>query len=727
METPKIDVKIKALNVKGGIKTCINGKVLPGPNWDARSRETHNPGVFVIGNEFDNIISLEIEQEGLESGKNLKITGIIDDLEFSGEIEGGIKEQTVFARPEKSIDKFCCKKGDMVWKIGYSKEKGDPEENPEETDDPEETLKEKGDSGEIQEETGDPEVTSEKKEEAIKTAEQSEQSEQSETIEPSETIETIEPSETIETIETVETIPVEIYWIFDQPGRMFKRGAWVELLEFLSGKVISTPASKEECISGIVDYFHFKHDLKYDSFCGASHYGVFEHGGYFNLKAYLAGSVPIANCYDQAAALQAILGGIGINDIGWLFLEPFGYLKKTDLLGRGECNNPFFLKNGHHDPEVVDEDSVLRTGFANHAFCGLLNKDNILDACAGPHPGNDTAKKYVGQAVDSNLELYPAARFDRPGKKEDIVIGYGVVDVERIEAANPLPFSPERAKDEKMDEKKAEKLNKIKELLDYPAKYESLDPYTFVCCNWPDPLANLLLSGWTLDLEQVRVGWNGVLKQWCVHEGNERINIEIYVSNSGPAPVHERIFKTLAATALNECVHLPNPESERHISRVQGLNPENKRHITLTASTENYSQQLSAIYNVGFNVEGFNLETDITQDLLDWLENLALNGVTEDWDKFPKLKLIEPAFPANVALGETFTFKADPGINESKNTFLEFFTSNKNVSLEEESDLTFKFKTLIPEHTPIGLVLTDRETLLSTSKEVFINIYDPEN
>ncbi|HII01395.1 TPA: hypothetical protein HA351_07015, partial [Methanosarcinaceae archaeon] len=533
--------------------------------------------------------------------------------------------------------------------------------------------------------------------------------------------------EASETSETIETIPVEIYWIFDQPGRMFKRGAWVELLEFLSGKVMSTPASKEECISGVVDYFHFKHGLKYDSFCGASHYGVFEHGGFFNLKAYLAGSVPISNCYDQAAALQAILGGIGINDIEWLFLEPFGYINRTDLLGRGECNNPFFLKEGRHDPEIVDNGSGHRTGFANHAFCGLLNKDNILDSCAGPHSGNDTAEEYVSQAVDSNPALYPAIRFERPGKKEDIVIGYGVADVERIEAANPLPTPPVGSEDEKENDKKAEKLNKIKELLDYPAKYESLDPYTFVCCNWPDPLANPLLSGWAMDLEQVRVGWNGVLKQWCMHDGEERINIEIYVSNSGPAPVHERIFKTLAATALNECVHRPNPESERHISRVQGLNPENKRHITLTASTENYSQQLSAIYNVGFNVEGFNLETDITQDLLDWLENLALNGVTEDWDKFPKLKLIEPAFPADAALGETFTCRADPEINENKSPFLEFFTSNKNVSLEEESDLTFTFKALVPEYTPIGLVLTDRETLLSTSKEVFINIYDPEN
>ncbi|HII01394.1 TPA: hypothetical protein HA351_07010, partial [Methanosarcinaceae archaeon] len=148
METPKIDVKIKALNLNGGVKTCLNGKVLPGPNWNASSRETHNPGVFVIGNEFDNIISLEIEQEGLESGKTFKITGIIDDLEFSGEIEGGIKEQTVFTRPEKAIDKFCCKKGDMVWKIGYSVETEDSEESLEETADPEETLEEKTETSE---------------------------------------------------------------------------------------------------------------------------------------------------------------------------------------------------------------------------------------------------------------------------------------------------------------------------------------------------------------------------------------------------------------------------------------------------------------------------------------------------------------------------------------------------------------------------------------------------
>ena len=128
MDTPKIDVKIKALNVNGGIKTCLNGKVLPGPSWDASSRETLKPGVFVIGNEFDNVIALEIEQEGLDSGKSLKIMGIIDDLEFSGEIEGGIKEQTVSTKPTVAIDKFCCKKGDIVWKIGYPEEESNSEE-----------------------------------------------------------------------------------------------------------------------------------------------------------------------------------------------------------------------------------------------------------------------------------------------------------------------------------------------------------------------------------------------------------------------------------------------------------------------------------------------------------------------------------------------------------------------------------------------------------------------
>jgi hypothetical protein len=78
---------------------------------------------------------------------------------------------------------------------------------------------------------------------------------------------------------------------------------------------------------------------------GSNSYAGGGYGNSFHLDSWLddynkkaAGNT--VNCYDQAAIVQlTTLLGVPDGRIRWMFKEPFGYIKDTDLVGWGETNN----------------------------------------------------------------------------------------------------------------------------------------------------------------------------------------------------------------------------------------------------------------------------------------------------------------------------------------------------------------------------------------------------
>lgn len=119
--------------------------------------------------------------------------------------------------------------------------------------------------------------------------------------------------------------------------------------------------------------------------------------------------------------MQALCGAVGV-DTTWFYLRPYGFINTTNLVGVGNCNNPFFGSNG--SSAVVPADDPKRTAFDNHAFCGLAGK--VLDACACPHIGTETKAQYCTVAIDTTPALY--ARFSgfRPGTAADIIEPGGI-------------------------------------------------------------------------------------------------------------------------------------------------------------------------------------------------------------------------------------------------------------------------------------------------------------
>lgn len=172
---------------------------------------------------------------------------------------------------------------------------------------------------------------------------------------------------------------------------------------------------------------------RYDIFQGAPHYTTNTLNMdrlTFHQRRYLAArSDPrsLINCYDAAAYLQVLLRAGGYKP-RYLFMKPFGYLRRTNLIGRGPTNNPFTKGTA---PAVTRTDDPNRTSFGNHAFCAVRTANDqvyVIDACAGPHPG-ESAQSYVDTAVDDQVP-------DRPrtprGRLNDIDDFDGVTNISNL-------------------------------------------------------------------------------------------------------------------------------------------------------------------------------------------------------------------------------------------------------------------------------------------------------
>lgn len=207
----------------------------------------------------------------------------------------------------------------------------------------------------------------------------------------------------------------ELFFLYAAPHRAYQsNGVWVEALRFVASRMMVRGTDDlSDAIAKIVRYCHGAHGLYYDSQGGGrSRYGVRNIGGILNLTGYMARTLPTANCYDQAAAIQALCGAIGIL-VEWIYMDPYGFIKPTNLLGYGLCNNPFFLGTVPPSQRLVGVNDQQRTPFGNHAFCRRNTK--ILDACAGPHVGTESAEEYVERSIDAQTSLYRLYRDLRPG------------------------------------------------------------------------------------------------------------------------------------------------------------------------------------------------------------------------------------------------------------------------------------------------------------------------
>lgn len=241
--------------------------------------------------------------------------------------------------------------------------------------------------------------------------------------------------------------PHTFYNVLDVPREPWYRPGleahhpWVSALKL----TIETAGTKgrddvSQATKTITEWVFEKKGLKYDTRDGKGRYaepGVHLLTGKlevvdFYLTEFIKGKEKTVSCYDCAAAVSTMSALVGAPS-DFQYMQPFGYINKTDLIGHGACNNPFF--DGTHEDLVraacvIDgtpckggdacvTDCVLqqRTGFGNHAFVELGGK--IFDACTGPYVGNETPRQYLDKSIDkSHDNEKPAA-----GDEENIQKG----------------------------------------------------------------------------------------------------------------------------------------------------------------------------------------------------------------------------------------------------------------------------------------------------------------
>jgi hypothetical protein len=236
-----------------------------------------------------------------------------------------------------------------------------------------------------------------------------------------------------------ETSRLEVFVIYDKPATYYQddKGVWVEALRLMFKKAKVAGLDKPEKISArVTGYCHSEHGMRYDTVNGEPWFGVEHDGnGHFRLMQYIKKQSTQAklmgrmlntvNCYDQAAAVQVFCGCLGV-EVKWMFVMPFGYIKTTNLVGVGMCNNPFFDNSSYSNAPVMS--LVLKGGrssFGNHAFVKVVTGEDIRDACAGPHVGTENLNAYLRGSIDNiggiSMKAYNG--------KNDILVARGLVPV----------------------------------------------------------------------------------------------------------------------------------------------------------------------------------------------------------------------------------------------------------------------------------------------------------
>lgn len=203
---------------------------------------------------------------------------------------------------------------------------------------------------------------------------------------------------------SVETIVKNAYVLFKEPLHSpwnmqdDTKKPWVKALNVAiedAGNIDLNEKSSSAIVANIARHT-FGRGWTYDTTSGAPKYS--SNNGAIDLDGYLEkNNGNVVNCYDQCFSLSALARLLGINATGY-FQKPFGQILVVNLIGVGQCNNPFY-NNPNYDmnpynnypslkkPVVDKKDNAynLRSGFKNHAYVQFSG--SVFDACAGPVVG----------------------------------------------------------------------------------------------------------------------------------------------------------------------------------------------------------------------------------------------------------------------------------------------------------------------------------------------------
>ena len=517
------------------------------------------------------------------------------------------------------------------------------------------------------------------------------------------------------------TTPLELYWLYDGIDySIFRKGVPVEILRHVAaayqakcGNLINLPI-KKTLIAAVVNWCFHRNPPRYDIYTGSPHFLPCYTGNFneisFLLYDYLDSihdPNALCNCYDMGAVLQLYLKAVGIKEVKFCKISKFGYLKLTPLIGRGLCNSPIY--DDFKELPVVPEKWQNRIDFKHHVCCCIecCGCGCIIDACIGPHTGNETFEQYRHNVVD---KVYPNS--NQPKKPASIDCSFnGVTHINWIQHLT-------RSKHLK------KKINILKKQNRIPQKsIENLKHYVTLSW-WPDFQACPVLGAdWEVFFEETIAGYNQAMRSWKLRKKGESINIKVYVSSS--EKVQDSIY-LFAAVAF-----MPAPSSDESNKKWQ---PDLCQPLA-ESPKGNFNRYTCLLDNIVFDVSFKNV-TFPERDFIDCLKNLAKKNrkVVTGQKTIPRPTLyVKNHDNKNIELktGGTAPFTIE--INEK--LFIDFHLSGNGLQLIRQSEkqddngnwLELEFFALKPSENTLYLTAVDKDTLLCSTKKYTITVKDPKD
>jgi hypothetical protein len=400
----------------------------------------------------------------------------------------------------------------------------------------------------------------------------------------------------------------DLFWIDlgHVPESLLRKGTSVELL-----KVQKSCNDKLELfdfapnplvnnVPAIVQSVFNNTPPRYDIWRGANYFTTINgwnnitlhYNAYLNAHNNLPNS--ILNCYDAAAVLQHYLQ-YNRYASSYCFMSPFGYLRQSNLIGRGQCNNPFY--GGSGGPAIINRQYNTRTAFGNHAFLHLTSNSAIVDACAGPHTGTEYAAAYVANATD---DVYPNPPSVQRGTTANIGYYTGVTHVNLIKSIYAMFKTPHD--------------KALKKLISFKSNAVHNDSGKIIAGTWMNPLGySDLSSKWTSIYEEIVPGEEEVLKMIMLKNGDKMIMFKLYVSSAGNNLALNR-FLSIASLSQNSELPFENIE-------------DTSGHYSVANSNKGSNHFVGVYHNAVLSIQSTDDDIDLN-GLAEWYFNWSKNHLT---------------------------------------------------------------------------------------------------
>ena len=535
---------------------------------------------------------------------------------------------------------------------------------------------------------------------------------------------------------------LELFWLHGFGNNLFPKGIPVEILRqaayalkitgrsatniILAGSKTNgtIKPSSDPVIEAIVDVVFFRNPPAYNIYDDDDYFLIGTMPGKpmaFLLNQYLSSihdPTSLCNCFDMTAAVQIFLKAVGIKNVKFCRMKPFGYISLTKLVGRGLSNNPFHsqeVRSIRESELIVDEFNKLRTTFSSHTFCCLpdecfpsrnntigstkcvgrnycqhhCSNCRILDACIGPHVGNEDIDKYMKNAVANESP-------DGCCEKKDFLVSRGITHIDWL----PKPET----------ETTSSRNIALKKIIGCSGEKFPCDEF-FVVCPWPDPRnCHVLDKGWDIYFKEVVPGACRAMKTWKLQNKGASIQINIQVTSPSEEltafqAAHYSFLEFISESILERSPHEKGPSYlEQYCA---------------TFSRKSFCYDYWTKYNVVFRVTCRNISCDFGA-LKVWFNELAYkyrkSSIGED---LPSLAEIKKRII--IKIGE----KAVLETNSPKNVFIDFVFKegdNLGIQLVKQRDKRLEFIGLRKSTNIATVAFVDKDTLLTNSRDITIEV-----